>query len=45
MAGRAFVLLPLAEICPGWRHPVLGRSAAELAADLPRGQAIRPVQD
>jgi 2-amino-4-hydroxy-6-hydroxymethyldihydropteridine diphosphokinase len=45
MAGRAFVLLPLAEIRPDWRHPLLGRTAAELAADLPRGQAIRPVQD
>ena len=45
MVGRAFVLLPLAEIRPDWRHPVLGRTAAELAADLPRGQAIRPVQD
>jgi 2-amino-4-hydroxy-6-hydroxymethyldihydropteridine diphosphokinase len=45
MAGRAFVLLPLAEICPDWRHPVLGRTAAELAADLPEDQAIRPMQD
>ena len=44
MAGRAFVLLPLTEILPGWRHPVLGRSAAELAAALPKGQAIRPLQ-
>ncbi|HEX6102062.1 MAG TPA: 2-amino-4-hydroxy-6-hydroxymethyldihydropteridine diphosphokinase [Alphaproteobacteria bacterium] len=44
MEGRAFVLLPLAEIRPDWRHPVLGRTAAELAADLPKGQAIRPMQ-
>jgi 2-amino-4-hydroxy-6-hydroxymethyldihydropteridine diphosphokinase len=45
MAGRAFVLLPLAEICPGWRHPVLGRTIAELVSDLPKDQPIRPLQD
>lgn len=28
---RAFVLAPLAEICPGWIHPVLKRTIAELA--------------
>jgi 2-amino-4-hydroxy-6-hydroxymethyldihydropteridine diphosphokinase len=27
---RAFVLEPLAEVCPGWRHPASGRSAREL---------------
>jgi 2-amino-4-hydroxy-6-hydroxymethyldihydropteridine diphosphokinase len=27
---RPFVLAPIAEIAPEWRHPVLGRSAAEL---------------
>lgn len=44
MASRAFVLLPLAEICPNWRHPLLGRTAAELAAALPKDQAIRVAQ-
>jgi 2-amino-4-hydroxy-6-hydroxymethyldihydropteridine diphosphokinase len=44
MADRAFVLLPLAEIQPDWRHPILGRTAAELAASLPKGQAIRVAQ-
>ena len=32
---RAFVLLPLAEVCPYWVHPVLQRSVAELIAALP----------
>ena len=30
LAERAFVLVPLCEIAPGWRHPVLGATASEL---------------
>ena len=41
MADRAFVLLPLREIAPGWLHPVLGLSVEELVARLPAGQQIR----
>jgi 2-amino-4-hydroxy-6-hydroxymethyldihydropteridine diphosphokinase len=35
---RAFVLLPLADVAPGWVHPRLGRSATELIAGLPLQQ-------
>jgi 2-amino-4-hydroxy-6-hydroxymethyldihydropteridine diphosphokinase len=38
IAERRFVLAPLAEIAPAWRHPVTGRSAEELLAAVP----IRP---
>ena len=31
---RDFVLVPAAELWPAWRHPVAGRSLAELAAEL-----------
>lgn len=34
MQERRFVLEPLVEIWPDWRHPVLGRSARELLAAL-----------
>jgi 2-amino-4-hydroxy-6-hydroxymethyldihydropteridine diphosphokinase len=37
---RAFVLLPLRDIAPNWRHPVLGRTAAEMIAALPPGQQV-----
>jgi 2-amino-4-hydroxy-6-hydroxymethyldihydropteridine diphosphokinase len=40
---RAFVLLPLAEVAPAWRHPVLGRSVAEMIAALPPGQVAAPL--
>jgi 2-amino-4-hydroxy-6-hydroxymethyldihydropteridine diphosphokinase len=35
---RRFVLAPLAEIAPHWRHPGLRKTAAELLASLPPEQ-------
>jgi 2-amino-4-hydroxy-6-hydroxymethyldihydropteridine diphosphokinase len=37
---RAFVLLPLADIAPDWRHPASGTSLAALIAALPPGQLV-----
>jgi 2-amino-4-hydroxy-6-hydroxymethyldihydropteridine diphosphokinase len=41
MARRRFVLEPLVEIAPDSRHPLLGKTARELLAELPDGQAVR----
>jgi 2-amino-4-hydroxy-6-hydroxymethyldihydropteridine diphosphokinase len=37
MTGRGFVLAPLAEVAPDWRHPATGQSVGELLAALPPG--------
>lgn len=42
MADRAFVLRPLADLAPGWRHPVTGKPIAALLAALPPDQAAMP---
>lgn len=41
MHERSFVLKPLADIAPHWRHPRLLRSAMELLAAQPAGPGMR----
>jgi 2-amino-4-hydroxy-6-hydroxymethyldihydropteridine diphosphokinase len=43
LAERAFVVLPLADVAPDWRHPVTGQSVADMRRALPAAQAIRPL--
>lgn len=45
LQDRAFVLIPLAEIAPSWRHPVLGLSVREMLDRLPQGEkdALVPI--
>jgi 2-amino-4-hydroxy-6-hydroxymethyldihydropteridine diphosphokinase len=43
MDQRAFVLRPLADIAPDWRHPVSGLGLAALIARLPADQEIQPL--
>lgn len=40
---RAFVLLPLAELAPEWRHPQSGRCLSELIETLPPDQLAEPL--
>jgi len=34
MQQRAFVLYPLFDVAPGWRHPVFGRTVRQMIGDL-----------
>ena len=45
MQDRGFVLYPLADIAPGWRHPVSGKTVEELISALPSGQKAEPIAD
>lgn len=41
MHARAFVLLPLRDLAPDWKHPLLLMSLDDLISTLPAGQEIR----
>lgn len=38
LQDRSFVLVPLAEVAPNWRHPVLGCSVQEMLAARPEAE-------
>ena len=41
IAERAFVLVPLNEIAPDFMHPVLGKTIAEMLAEVPDKEGVR----
>ena len=43
MTKRAFVLRPLSDIAPAWRHPVSGKSATKLLHEIKADQIVRPL--
>ena len=45
LQDRAFVLLPLADVAPDWRHPLLGLTVVQMLAALPAADlaAIHPL--
>lgn len=40
---RAFVLLPLQDLVPGWTHPQTGVALSDMIAALPTDQTARPL--
>jgi 2-amino-4-hydroxy-6-hydroxymethyldihydropteridine diphosphokinase len=43
LADRAFVLLPLMDVAPDWRHPVTGQTIRKLVAALPDPSGATPL--
>ncbi len=46
LQDRAFVLVPMADVAPEWRHPVLGLTVTEMIERLPHGDvaAVTPLE-
>ncbi len=44
LAERAFVVLPLAEVAPDWRHPVSGLGVSELVGRLDPAETAEPLE-
>lgn len=46
LQDRAFVLIPLADVAPDWRHPGTGKTVADMVAALPSAEKteIRPIE-
>jgi 2-amino-4-hydroxy-6-hydroxymethyldihydropteridine diphosphokinase len=38
LQDRAFVLVPLADVAPDWRHPLLGMTVTDMVAGLPAAE-------
>lgn len=45
LQDRAFVLVPLADVAPGWTHPRTGQSVSDMLAALPAAdrEAVKPL--
>jgi 2-amino-4-hydroxy-6-hydroxymethyldihydropteridine diphosphokinase len=44
LQDRAFVLIPLLDVAPDWRHPILGQTVRQMCAALPeeaRAEVVR----
>ena len=45
LQDRSFVLVPMADVAPDWRHPLLGQTVLEMRDSRPRAEieSVRPI--